>query len=1232
MPRLVEPVASFAVGSNNPAISLTEDLPQGVDADILLLGCPDVRHIIYTLYAERGFPARKLDITACDTNEDVIARNILFLTLVLDGSEAISLAQLWNVYYHFYLDETDLQLVGTQARKLLSFSQTLKDWNASQYGTTLRFCDETTLSVLRDVWAKYADAVRDRHTDAYKNRFEDGLKESRRRRRPLESARRDVARSCAPLSAQIAQNLVEAGEQHWQTGLAGSLPAGGTTGVLPNPVFAVPLTRPSVLKYPTDPLASFHLAAAHANLTALSPLRLDEEKIGAADPKLKLFEMARLQFREWIDAFREAAPRVTIRFVAADYFTLCYTLRYNLETGETCAHWYRRKVGFDRLDLADCDYGAEGNAPKQFDVIDTSGISNRTSILDLLVSAGPLLKDAPPSTLWTERLQRINGGSALEQLLCGHTTTLSILLGLVPVQYWTNASAVSATDEILATWSDKHGLTEPVETRIQSRLKWKRSKHLLSGPQPQAAKMLVNSEALATCVYKICCEPLERDQIEMMTISEGKAKAASSSGLISQHRQGALAAFFAAVCKNLDLDPKLAGRDLAAKLCLGDEQQLQYNYLPTLELEMTDGLRPMGLFLQDPPSEISHNRRPFCKRWTDRAPAIAVTVVIPPDHWKQVAQGVLHDSRAVSVLMEAHWVIRNKDLRQQDLEAVYSDIQVSFGAATPRGSPDDDDFTVLVQEDKDGWYGTSPMIVSFYVSSDSTYIVHPGVMVTIHLAKVISNGGVLEESLEDIASFQTSVLDRKHVFITRHRPGQTSYHITEGALRGPGNRQSTTTAVNLSFPDSNFSADFDHNSGDLISVTGHIDITSDKGKQLLADKAPIVLQQSSPFTIDVVFGKKALVLPLTFPIPVVKDGSKTRIARKSSYIEVIAPLGKPLASPFLDDFIFPSALIKPPGIPATLNMPHLNLDNLPILALDDKDRIRFITTLTSFSFSARERRLRDEVVQETKNGLSSSARLNFKESLFTIFMLASGLQGGQTGLFAITHPERGGIHMLLFVSAIRLDGAHGGVVLDAAVLPFTKALVDSGALEAFLLLLRTLECCTLTVDDAELALWKKTLPALAERCRTWSHDPRTCEYVLRSEDATVPLSLDVGAQVLCSCGMGELPPEFVPLPEWDTAARYATRVAISPAYASPLVEEVVDPGLAKSLAEAAAAGGEGKASLKACRNCGKTEEMEGVKLKKCLRCLEVVYCSSECQKKDWKKHRMECEEADVYNE
>ena len=83
---------SFYPLGNTSAVCLTENLPPEHNADVLLLGCGDPRHILYTVYADatlsgagmqlaiRAFymhlthptAPRKLDVTCCDMEAAVL--------------------------------------------------------------------------------------------------------------------------------------------------------------------------------------------------------------------------------------------------------------------------------------------------------------------------------------------------------------------------------------------------------------------------------------------------------------------------------------------------------------------------------------------------------------------------------------------------------------------------------------------------------------------------------------------------------------------------------------------------------------------------------------------------------------------------------------------------------------------------------------------------------------------------------------------------------------------------------------------------------------------------------------------------------------------------------------------------------------------------------------------------------------------------------------------------------
>jgi len=1145
------------------------------------------------------------------------------LSLVLDGhgGEGVDSEQIWRIYYDLYLGDEDMALLAKQAEKLLGVSGSLGEWNDSVYGATLRFCDQYTFGLVRDVWRQLVASAKAKQDPGYKARFESNRKASQEYKDEVWGKANfsyTSARAGAPLFSTMFGKLGQATEGYWRTGRSDPRPSAGE--IFPNPMFAVAMSSSRPLAF-ADPTLSFHLAPAHAKLTELSPLRLENQT-----EELGVFKTAQLLFKEWTSSFKQAASRMVVRFAVADCYSLCQTLQHNAETGETCANWYQRESSFQVLKLENAEYGKDGKAPRKFDVIDTSNISDYNGALHLLVSAGPLLKDRPWSAVYTELMARdesIGNKTKFETLLCGHTTTVALLLGLAPIEYWTNAKAVSVSDEVMAAmldWSSRGGV------KVQARLAWKLDRYL-TGRELPALRLSLTAKDVADHAYQVYLTMFEDENLQTFLSSPAKRYPFPKS-----HR-GSFAAFVKAVCKSVRTNAEEVGRLLAFRINDDLTLALSSNHLQAFCLELSH-----SKIYTDPSIENDTPRRnslvSFC-RWKEVPLAVAITLVIPRARWQKLHR--LAHGQWTPLVFEGS--VRCTGGNNGGYRNLFADVQVSFGTLTTKGSRESDNFALVVEEDQKGWAGDSPMIASFSVSAAVLQFDIPTTSVALDIgASSPQFIAQLREALDErMAIFRTPIVDEEHVYISKFRPEQTGHPVLGGALSPVLSLGDLKIGSGSEGTEAAFTVDIDGKSGDVKTITGHVDISTEKGKKLLADKVPIELQQSSPFTIDIVFGKRALVLPLTFSVPVNKESAKTRIARKSCYVEVIAQVASPLASPALEDYIFPTVLSQPSSLPTTLNIPHLSLDTLPILAIDDKERIRFLTPFSTFMFSTRELRLRQQAQAETENGLSTSPRLNFKESLFTMMMLTSGLQGGQSGLFAIARPSDG-IHMLIAVSAMRLDGVGAGVVLDAAAIPFTREIIEGHKMDDFLLILRTLEIVNVTVDDAELQLWKKVLPAFAERCRTWTHDLSTCEY---KKLGKIPVSLEDGKQVLCSCGRGKFPEGFLTLPEWDQASTFATRVAISLAFASPFVEDVVHPDLTKVM-DGAGVGGSGSASAsaaglgaakEACRACGRADaKPNGGPLKKCARCLAVKYCSAECQKKDWKKHRMECVEMDVFGD
>ncbi|KAJ3468484.1 hypothetical protein MRS44_002549 [Fusarium solani] len=1145
-PTVANKIGFFYAAGNTPATSLTRCVPQGQDATILSLGCGDLRNILYTAYTEKGMPSRKLDFTCCDYDDKIVARNVFLLSFLLDGDCELSSDKLWDVYYHLLVDSETAAAVLQQATKLVSMSKNLEDWNKNIYGRAIKFCDADTLRDARRVWIVIKDAAEKCQAGTYWKAFEENVQPSQDCRDGMlgnEGINITAMRSAAPLSLQAGPKLWEMSQQYWKDGTV--TPKGADENT-PNPLLASLLSGDQLLHYGTDPILGFHLAAGYAPLTESSPLKPQNPVEG-----FPATAAARTQFNEWIAAFKsDFRKNVVIRFAISDALTLCHSLQTAAATGKS-ANLYRRVWDARPLILDVKEYGKAGSGPKTFDMIDTSNLSDHIGALNLLIAAGPLLKDEPWASLFTELLIKRQGTlqNAFEQLICGHAPTISLLLGFSPVQYWTNAKAESHVDELFLGLMNKGAQRD---TQVRSRLAWKRDTQF-SG-QVRHGKLHIEAKQLVKLL-----SPLYDYMFEAENVSKALENAQSRISTYTHFIRTSFAAFIKVVMNRVSTDWPTMCSTLVDTIAQDHRFYLASNGMQDLCLQLhLHGHDNEQLRLASPPLVGS---------------------------------------------------VRSSHEATEAWQNIFGDIQIVFGNLKTSKLPNEDDFQVTVEPDKDGWAGDSPLIASFYVPT-STLQNEPNTALAGVCVPPTGQNSVIFGSIlgMNMTVFETQLDDRSQVFVTKYLPGQTGYPLICGALKpldketNPGQNDKTTKLM----------VDVAPSESKITTIVGHLDITSTKGKTLLKEKVPIELRQESPFVIDIVFGKDKLVCPVKFPVPVTKTGIRSRVARTTGYIEVIAPLAEPAVSEELFNLVYPVE-ISSSGVPATLNTPHFNLDNLPIIDLRNKEKTRWMTTLTSLQFSTREKHLREV---RDDSGISDNPVVNLKESIFTMFMLASGLQGGQTGLFAITHPDRGGIHMLVFVSAIRLDGDAASVVLDAAIIPFTMDLVESGRMEAFLLILRTLECASITVNDAELALWKKVLPSFVERCRTWPHG-RKCEY--KRKGATIPLSLKDGEQVICSCGNGRLPKDFMSLPEWDSAAPNAVRVAISPTYAVPFVEEVIDASEMPSMEQVTS-------PKERCRNCGKPES-DSVTLKKCMRCQKVKYCSGECQKKDWRKHRGECDES-----
>ena len=367
---------------------------------------------------------------------------------------------------------------------------------------------------------------------------------------------------------------------------------------------------------------------------------------------------------------------------------------------------------------------------------------------------------------------------------------------------------------------------------------------------------------------------------------------------------------------------------------------------------------------------------------------------------------------------------------------------------------------------------------------------------------------------------------------------------------------------------------------------------------------------------------------LYFPFHVNSSQPSLRIARKSSWVEVEVPIH---TAPNPERFDSWTQLLFPKRHSLTLwAIPRVNLVLQPSISVKTKNAKdpSWIQLFLKPIFSDAE----DALGQNS----SSPAKTSLKDTLRAIIASYVGLNphAGYRRMRVFQLTVDGSCHTIIFANLLRHDLDLGSIILDACVVPFTFSMLPS--LMSAMQKLREGYVLGINLSKEESILWKKLIPALVERCRTWNHKS-TCEY--QRKGGVAPLSTEENETPLCSCGQGkDLPPGFAKEDggDWAPFAKYATRMALAPIFPVPYVEPSMSElrqllgakgiGGLSSLAPSssttsAAASSISGSAREQCDQCGSGQGP----FKKCARCGTVRYCNQECQKAAWRAHKRFCE-------
>ncbi len=315
----------------------------------------------------------------------------------------------------------------------------------------------------------------------------------------------------------------------------------------------------------------------------------------------------------------------------------------------------------------------------------------------------------------------------------------------------------------------------------------------------------------------------------------------------------------------------------------------------------------------------------------------------------------------------------------------------------------------------------------------------------------------------------------------------------------------------------------------------------------------------------------------------------------------------------------PFPIVRSGDALAAWNMHRVNLDQLPMLDTRNPTLESWFNTHVSTHFSEREGKMKRREANMVPDALTY-----LKDTIHYILNKVVGLpRGPAKRVFALRDNATNDSDTIFFVHGLRYDMSCHTIVCDAYVLPlFPEFMVT---LQPWFTNLVNSEITNTRTFEGESAAWKQLLPAMVERCRaTWTHGAN-CEYVA---EGRIPLSTEVnGGDPLCSCGRGKDVEGMHEVAVWRPFAPFVTRIALSPLFAASYIEPVLqfaartwlptDPGFVPPPPSSGLRPARGPHQ---CKRCGKS----GPDNKKCARCGTVLYCSRDCQKADWKYHKIVC--------
>ncbi|KAG8720489.1 hypothetical protein FRC09_009496 [Ceratobasidium sp. 395] len=1169
-------VPKFCPLGSTTATNLTEDLCPEQSADILLLGCDDPYQILYTISTGVSVPPgpRKLDITCCDIEPAVLARNIIVFTMLEAG---IPSTVVWEVFYHFRISTHVAGVLAAHAGELAAMSETCETWSLSKYGGFIKLVDSSSLSELRRFWIFYADFPNISSLQLDKLENEQISRTSSLLNWLNGNGYYNASRSATVVRTDSWRSISNHYGQYWKNGTTATTSKEIKKATHLNSTFCYSRAYgetfngvPSI----TFP-HSFHFAPAFV------PIELDPVGSNVTSAMAK----AKQQFKASclaLEASRKAGA-LTLRFFVGDALALCKALNMFTKTGNPKTELFTAPWRAAPIDLT--GHKAPGlQAPVFFDVIDASTLANTLGIVNILLATQPLLKKQPESqaVVYTDlRFETRFTSKLFLHELCSDVPKIGILLGLVPRPYVSLFTSRSNAHE-LRPENQYDGFTE--------RIAWvdptSGDKSAFNEPKPNVC--LGGVDLLKTMFnlqqHMTLCDvlPLEKilgwDHRKLQWTSSAHYTCETTVDLVV-HLQPKISLILDDVSRTpASLQPLVTffALEVAKKYpqaaLNAEEMKLQCRFRNLFSDSEAAPQAPA------PPSGVFQG-------WSNVPQQVCVVLTVPREALDLLCQ----DREEVSPRL----ICTIRDVSEDDQLSIFSCIHAAWGTCVPLNEPRD---RFAIEEDPDGVRGRSNLVVSFWVDSQS--LVHPDLRLSFALKYTpLTAINYCRKLDEELNLYATTIGDREHVLVLRERPmGLSGTQKSPTYPTPPPVDPKTSIWHKITILD-------DRLQGPCYLIETRIELESEAEQAALMTEAEVTSKQIGPCTLRVSVGEIERIV--RFPYPIYGAQVKSRIDHKAHQIHLTTPPLKALQSGGYPTDHFP--LLRHANY-SPWNLHHAHLDHMPKLDLCDvlrnPERFKWLQEHVLSQMSDRERFVR-HCTNPVKRR-SSDVLVSIKEAITTIIQVYAGLRQPKQTVFALCESSHG-IYMAICVGGLRLDLSAATVVLDTAVVAWSPEIEKLIGSETPIYEIQT------SVHDVDV--WKRLMAACVERCRTWSHGPN-CEY---KSPGGAPRTGDIGDNPLCSCGQGlGFDSGGWKGVAWKDLLLRSARAAISPLFGVAYLEDIFGPGLALQDAQQPISWDE---PTDKCWQCGKTSGG----LRGCHQCRKARYCSRDCQLMHWKSgHKRVC--------